>query len=470
MKPTSLFLFTLSLLSTARTGSLATASAPPSHGSLARRSASTLHYRNSHTVGSFVKVNKRDEHADSEAGYEAPALGHESGGGKEEHPAEPAPAPKEAVEVDDGSWSAEKYPASSSSSDYGEGGKDGWEKEQKGYEGGGGSVYDSCVQQCLAAGGMSWPSPDNGGEGNKTADGGEPAAPPAGEGGEAPAPVPAPAGGNGTEPAPVPAGANVTELVPGPGQVVVAPKPGDLRMVPFNLIAKPGEKVEFVWNAGPHTVTQSSALTICNASKAEGAFKSGMQNAGFRFDVEVKDDKPIWYYCTVNDHCLKGMFGVINAPVTDDPKKQFGGVMEDWGKQDKANQIIIQQTIEITKDSVDEIKNWGSSFDSSQFEEWALPYAMEATLATRQYYAKQPDLLIANSSSSPPSSSSNSSSPSSSDSSPTAAGNSASASRTASAEGQQLESGAAFLFASSSLTGWTSLLALFGMAFVALLA
>lgn len=57
----------------------------------------------------------------------------------------------------------------------------------------------------------------------------------------------------------------------------------------------------------PHTVTQSSALSICNATQQPGAFKSGMQNAGFEFSVPVKDESTIYYFCGVPSHCQKGM-------------------------------------------------------------------------------------------------------------------------------------------------------------------
>lgn len=68
--------------------------------------------------------------------------------------------------------------------------------------------------------------------------------------------------------------------------------------------------------AGPHTVTQSSLLTICNASDAEGAFKSGRQEAGFQFPVVVTTNKTQSYYCGVPKHCDKGMFGLINVSRT----------------------------------------------------------------------------------------------------------------------------------------------------------
>ena len=63
------------------------------------------------------------------------------------------------------------------------------------------------------------------------------------------------------------------------------------------------------WNTAPqpHTVTQSSALSICNATQQPGAFKSGMQNAGFEFSVPVKDESTVYYFCGVPSHCQKGM-------------------------------------------------------------------------------------------------------------------------------------------------------------------
>lgn len=35
-----------------------------------------------------------------------------------------------------------------------------------------------------------------------------------------------------------------------------------------------------------------------------------MQGEGFRMEIEIEDEsKPIWFYCSVKDHCQKGMFG-----------------------------------------------------------------------------------------------------------------------------------------------------------------
>ena len=54
-----------------------------------------------------------------------------------------------------------------------------------------------------------------------------------------------------------------------------------LRYIPFSTNASVGDTVKFVWGAGPHTVTQSSALTVCNKTSAPGAFASGQQDKGF---------------------------------------------------------------------------------------------------------------------------------------------------------------------------------------------
>ncbi|GAA5897245.1 hypothetical protein JCM8208_003768 [Rhodotorula glutinis] len=234
--------------------------------------------------------------------------------------------------------------------------------------GDGGKAMDQCVQQCMAASSMAWPAAS-------ATDSMASAAPPAASGSAAP--------GYGAPPSPP---GNDTGLVAGPGQVVVAPKKGDLRMVPFNIAAKPGETVEFVWGAGPHTVTQSSAASICNASQAEGAFKSGMQNASFTFPVKVKDDKPVFYYCAVAMHCKMGMFGLINGQVSLDGNSSFGSYMKTWAAKSKENQQMWDETVKITIDFPD-YASWGDNLSTEQFEDWALPMAMESTLMTRQYFA-----------------------------------------------------------------------------------
>ncbi|KAF8758435.1 hypothetical protein RHS01_02502 [Rhizoctonia solani] len=96
--------------------------------------------------------------------------------------------------------------------------------------------------------------------------------------------------------------------------VIVAPTKGVLRYVPFAVNASVGDTVRFMWGAGPHTVTKSSALTVCNKSADASTFASGQQNASFVFDQVVNNTEPTFFFCAVPNHCQKGMFGIINPP------------------------------------------------------------------------------------------------------------------------------------------------------------
>ncbi|BGP24776.1 blue (type 1) copper domain containing protein [Rhodotorula toruloides] len=234
-----------------------------------------------------------------------------------------------------------------------------------------GLSLDMCVQQCMSSNGLSWPS------------------------GVVSAALPALTGTPMMAPMPSGSGTMVNgSLVGGPGQVVVAPKKGDLRFVPFNTVASPGQTVDFIWGAGPHTVTQSSQLSICNATQQPGAFKSGMQQAGFQMPLTVNDSSTIFYYCAVPNHCQKGMFGLINGQVSLDGKNTFGQYMNGWAKASQENQNLLDITIQITAGNP-AAANWGEMLSTAQFESWALPWAMQQILYTRQYFAENPQLLAA---------------------------------------------------------------------------
>ncbi|KAK4335438.1 Blue (Type 1) copper domain containing protein [Rhodotorula toruloides] len=287
-----------------------------------------------------------------------------------------------------------------------------------------GPSLDMCVQRCMASNGLSWPS------------------------GVASAALPA-LTGTPSMMAPMPSGAGTMvngSLVGGPGQVVVAPKKGDLRFVPFNIVASPGQTVEFIWGAGPHTVTQSSQLSICNATQQTGAFNSGMQQAGFQMPLTVNDSSTIFYYCAVPNHCQKGMFGLINGQVSLDGKNTFGESQE--------NQDLLDITIQITSGN-SAAASWGESLSTAQFESWALPWAMQQIMYTRQYFAENPQLLAATAG--------NATSPSTSTisnaGSPASTGSAASASASAS-----MSSGAA---SSNKAAGALALIAIVALALLA---
>lgn len=93
--------------------------------------------------------------------------------------------------------------------------------------------------------------------------------------------------------------------------IIVAPSAGVLRYMPFATNASVGDTVVFQWDAGTHTVTQSSALEVCN--KTANGFASGQRSAGAVFNQVINDTQPIWFYCGIPGHCEAGMFGGINV-------------------------------------------------------------------------------------------------------------------------------------------------------------
>ncbi|WVQ99024.1 hypothetical protein IAU59_006156 [Kwoniella sp. CBS 9459] len=101
--------------------------------------------------------------------------------------------------------------------------------------------------------------------------------------------------------------------------VVVAPTKGVLRFVPFAIEGKEGDTVEFIWGAGPHTVTMSDGTNVCNKSTTANAFDSGKLNATQTFSTKITSSSPQFHYCTVGTHCTSGMFGIINPPKNDTP-------------------------------------------------------------------------------------------------------------------------------------------------------
>lgn len=113
-------------------------------------------------------------------------------------------------------------------------------------------------------------------------------------------------------------------------RVVAATRVGQLIFDPDNVVAEVGDVVEWQFLAasgGPsllptnHSVAQSSFAAPCVPDADVGvSFFSGFQPTGNLaaspnvFQIMVVDTNPIWYYCaqTNNNHCQKGMAGVIN--------------------------------------------------------------------------------------------------------------------------------------------------------------
>lgn len=96
-----------------------------------------------------------------------------------------------------------------------------------------------------------------------------------------------------------------------------------LKFAPDNIKAPVGDMIQFQFRAGNHSVVQSTFDNPCNPIKmhtgTEG-FYSGYQlvKASEEMDmiptytIMVKDDKPMWVYCSQGQHCQNGMTMVIN--------------------------------------------------------------------------------------------------------------------------------------------------------------
>ncbi|KAL2162489.1 hypothetical protein VTH06DRAFT_7403 [Thermothelomyces fergusii] len=110
---------------------------------------------------------------------------------------------------------------------------------------------------------------------------------------------------------------------------VVAGRSG-LRFDPENIVAEVGSIVEFHFLPRNHSVVEASFDAPCvpRDDRAPGfrpTFSSGffpvspnpdgsVAQSAEVFQIEVRDDKPIWFYCAQNTgrHCQNGMVGAIN--------------------------------------------------------------------------------------------------------------------------------------------------------------
>lgn len=179
--------------------------------------------------------------------------------------------------------------------------------------------------------------------------------------------------------------------------VIVAPTQGVLRYVPFAVNASIGDTVRFVWGAGPHTVTKSSALNPCNKSLDASFFTSGPQNKSFVFDQVVNDTNPTFFYCTVPNHCQKGMFGILNPPNAEpaavNSTMTVGSYMQSMIQTDSSMAALWSYVSNQTAGTSAE--NWGMNMDMSSMPESQYSALAQNTMYTQLFYAANPTLLAA---------------------------------------------------------------------------
>jgi len=177
--------------------------------------------------------------------------------------------------------------------------------------------------------------------------------------------------------------------------VIVAPKKGVLRFVPFALNATSGDTVHYVWGAGPHTVTKGSQLEPCNKTSDGAAFTSGPQNATFTFDQKVNDTNPVFYFCNVPGHCQKGMFGILNPPNANAPTvaTTVAQMMPAWIANSSTLAALNAYTVEKTKGSP--AFNWGAQLDVANIPTWAHAEFATNVMYTRLLYAANPGMMEA---------------------------------------------------------------------------
>ena len=90
----------------------------------------------------------------------------------------------------------------------------------------------------------------------------------------------------------------------------------NLRFDPENIVAETGDIVEWHFLARNHSVAQSSFDRPCILAEENSFFSGFFPTAGNRssdvFQIIIQHQAPLWFYCSQESHCQRGMVSVIN--------------------------------------------------------------------------------------------------------------------------------------------------------------
>jgi plastocyanin len=87
-----------------------------------------------------------------------------------------------------------------------------------------------------------------------------------------------------------------------------------LTFSPQTTSAQPGDHVVFELHPS-HDVASSNFSEPCQPNKVYYSGDYDMSSKGKkRFVINITNDDPIYFYCSVNNHCQDGMVGGINTP------------------------------------------------------------------------------------------------------------------------------------------------------------
>lgn len=180
--------------------------------------------------------------------------------------------------------------------------------------------------------------------------------------------------------------------------VMVAPSGAGLRYVPFALNATVGDTIRYVWTTpNNHTATLSSALTICNKSgiAEQRNFVSGVKNAAESmqiFDVTVETDQTQFFYCSVAQHCAKGMFGIINPTNGAGATANTVGTMMSSMLQENPG-LSAAYNYAMQNISSSTAKNWGMGMSLDGIPESAYADVAANVLFTQATFAANPGMM-----------------------------------------------------------------------------